>query len=81
MNGIIFTVYIMYHGWYLMDSLKCTTITIFHCSWVGLVSKNYEIERACVELEKEVTTLDQKKAKVKTRVILSLFSNFTFEKS
>ncbi|XP_056016610.1 pre-mRNA-splicing factor SPF27-like isoform X1 [Ostrea edulis] len=34
-------------------------------SWVGLVSKNYEIERACVELEKEVTILDQKKAKVK----------------
>ncbi|CAH1775665.1 unnamed protein product [Owenia fusiformis] len=23
-------------------------------SWVGLVSKNYEIERACVELEKEI---------------------------
>ncbi|XP_031571110.1 pre-mRNA-splicing factor SPF27-like [Actinia tenebrosa] len=26
-------------------------------SWVGLVSKNYEIERACLELEKEVQRL------------------------
>ncbi|KAK3104614.1 hypothetical protein FSP39_006206 [Pinctada imbricata] len=31
--------------------------------WVGLVSKNYEIERACVELEKEVMTLENKKTK------------------
>ena len=23
---------------------------MFPCSWVSLVSKNYEIERACVEL-------------------------------
>ena len=30
------------------------------CSWVGLVSKNYEIERACVELEKELTELETK---------------------
>ncbi|GIY23006.1 pre-mRNA-splicing factor SPF27 [Caerostris extrusa] len=29
-------------------------------SWVGLVSKNYEIERACAELEKDVTILEQK---------------------
>ncbi|KAM7310624.1 pre-mRNA-splicing factor SPF27 [Ixodes scapularis] len=27
-------------------------------SWVSLVSKNYEIERACVELEKEIATLE-----------------------
>ncbi|XP_078615188.1 pre-mRNA-splicing factor SPF27-like [Branchiostoma floridae x Branchiostoma japonicum] len=26
-------------------------------SWVGLVSKNYEIERACLELEAEITQL------------------------
>lgn len=25
--------------------------------WVGLVSKNYEIEQACVQLEKEVARL------------------------
>lgn len=31
--------------------------------WVGLVSKNYEIERACAELEKEI--LDSEKKKVK----------------
>lgn len=27
-------------------------------SWVGLVSKNYEIERACAELEKEIGLLE-----------------------
>ncbi|XP_064459553.1 pre-mRNA-splicing factor SPF27-like [Ornithodoros turicata] len=27
-------------------------------NWVGLVSKNYEIERACVELEKEIASLE-----------------------
>lgn len=46
----------------------CTTLikcSLFFYSWVGLVSKNYEIERACVELEKEVTSIEQKKAKVK----------------
>ncbi|XP_054716541.1 pre-mRNA-splicing factor SPF27-like [Uloborus diversus] len=32
-------------------------------SWVGLVSKNYEIERACAELEKEISVLEQKCAK------------------
>ncbi|KAK2148718.1 hypothetical protein LSH36_486g03016 [Paralvinella palmiformis] len=30
-------------------------------SWVGLVSKNYEIERACVDLENEIEMLQQKK--------------------
>ena len=35
----------------------------FHNRWVGLVSKNYEIERACVELEKEVLTMENKKSK------------------
>lgn len=29
-------------------------------SWVGLVSKNYEIERACAELEKEIGCLEQR---------------------
>ena len=29
-------------------------------TWVGLVSKNYEIERACAEIEKEITEEDQK---------------------
>ncbi|KAK3580907.1 hypothetical protein CHS0354_008197 [Potamilus streckersoni] len=28
--------------------------------WVGLVSKNYEIERACVELERELAEYEQK---------------------
>lgn len=32
-------------------------------SWVGLVSKNYEIERACAELEKEVSEEEEKKQK------------------
>jgi len=31
-------------------------------SWIGLVSKNYEIERAIVETEKEVETLRQEVA-------------------
>ncbi|GFR19981.1 pre-mRNA-splicing factor SPF27 [Trichonephila clavata] len=33
-------------------------------SWVVLVSKNYEIERACAELEKEITILEQKMEKL-----------------
>ncbi|KAK7480070.1 hypothetical protein BaRGS_00028707 [Batillaria attramentaria] len=33
-------------------------------SWVGLVSKNYEIERACVELEKEVAEMEERNAKM-----------------
>ncbi|CAG2214155.1 BCAS2 [Mytilus edulis] len=32
-------------------------------SWVGLVSKNYEIERACVEIEREIEEMEQKRAK------------------
>lgn len=35
-------------------------------SWVGLVSKNYEIERACADLEKELSILEQKTAKKST---------------
>jgi hypothetical protein len=31
-------------------------------SWIGLVSKNYEIECAIVELEKELVELKRKKA-------------------
>jgi pre-mRNA-splicing factor SPF27 len=34
-------------------------------SWVGLVSKNYEIERACMELEAEVQELEHKSKKLK----------------
>ena len=34
-------------------------------SWVGLVSKNYEIERACMELEAEVQELEHKAKKLK----------------
>ena len=30
------------------------------CSWVGLVSKNYEIERACVELEQDLYDIQKK---------------------
>ncbi|KAG8183521.1 hypothetical protein JTE90_003871 [Oedothorax gibbosus] len=33
--------------------------------WVGLVSKNYEIERACAELEKEITLIEMKTSKYK----------------
>ncbi len=33
----------------------------FNLSWVGLVSKNYEIECAIVELEKELLELKKKK--------------------
>lgn len=36
-------------------------------SWVGLVSKNYEIERACVELEKELGELESKRQKKSKR--------------
>ncbi|XP_052819517.1 pre-mRNA-splicing factor SPF27-like [Mya arenaria] len=34
-------------------------------SWVGLVSKNYEIERACVEMEKEHAELEKQKKSVR----------------
>ena len=44
------------------DLLLCT---VMRCSWVGLVSKNYEIERACMELEAEVQELEQKAKKLK----------------
>ena len=33
-------------------------------SWVGLVSKNYEIERACAELEHEIQELDEARRKL-----------------
>lgn len=32
-------------------------------SWVGLVSKNYEIERACAEIEKEIADEEQKQVR------------------
>ncbi len=32
-------------------------------SWVGLVSKNYEIERACAEVEKEVVEMEMRHGK------------------
>ncbi|GFO26098.1 pre-mRNA-splicing factor spf27 [Plakobranchus ocellatus] len=32
-------------------------------TWVGLVSKNYEIERACAEIEKEIGEEEQKNAR------------------
>lgn len=34
-------------------------VYLFLVSWVSLVSKNYEIERAIVQLENEVTQLRQ----------------------
>lgn len=34
-------------------------------SWVGLVSKNYEIERACMELERETQELEHQHKKMK----------------
>ena len=41
---------------------------MFPCSWVSLVSKNYEIERACVELENELDEMQRqpKKKRKKT---------------
>lgn len=39
--------------------------TIVFCSWVGLVSKNYEIERACMELEGETQDLEHQRKKIK----------------
>jgi len=46
------------------------------CSWVGLVSKNYEIERACMELEAEVQELEHKAKKLKKWNVNTLFSTF-----
>lgn len=42
---------------------RCICIILIKClffffSWVGFVSKNYEIERVCVELEKEVISIE-----------------------
>ncbi|XP_033724700.1 pre-mRNA-splicing factor SPF27-like [Pecten maximus] len=36
-------------------------------SWVGLVSKNYEIERACVELEKEISDMEKRNRSKKSK--------------
>ena len=36
---------------------------IFVSSWVGFVSKNYEIERACVELEQEIYEMQKQGAR------------------
>ena len=38
------------------------SLICFNLSWVGLVSKNYEIECAIAELEKELVELKKKKA-------------------
>jgi len=43
----------------------CCVTCVLCCSWVGLVSKNYEIERACMELEAEVQELEHKAKKLK----------------
>ena len=36
-------------------------LNIYIFSWVGLVGKNYEIERACVELEQDIADLERRK--------------------
>ncbi|XP_013786633.2 pre-mRNA-splicing factor SPF27-like, partial [Limulus polyphemus] len=36
-------------------------------SWVGLVSKNYEIERACAELEKEIDSMKKSNKAVENK--------------
>ena len=41
-----------------------TKLRELETSWVGLVSKNYEIERACVELEKEVADMEERNAQM-----------------
>jgi pre-mRNA-splicing factor SPF27 len=41
-----------------------TKLRELETSWVGLVSKNYEIERACVELEKEVAEMEEQNARM-----------------
>jgi len=49
-------------------SLVCESMClcgVVYYSWVGLVSKNYEIERACMELEAEVLVLEHKAKKLK----------------
>lgn len=38
-----------------------SVIVYFRCSWVGLVSKNYEIERTCAELENEMYSMKRMK--------------------
>jgi len=45
--------------------VSVATIYAMCYSWVGLVSKNYEIERACMELEAEVQDLEHKAKKIK----------------
>lgn len=40
-------------------NLMAGFFVLFFLSWVGLVTKNYEIERACAELEAEVERLKQ----------------------
>ena len=34
-------------------------------SWVGLVSKNYEIERACVELEADIQQFEHQRKRLR----------------
>jgi len=38
-------------------------LQLLESQWVGLVSKNYEIERACVELEKEIPASEEEETK------------------
>lgn len=42
-----------------VENMLCGDICIRLNSWVSLVSKNYEIERAIVQLENEITHLRQ----------------------
>ena len=44
--------------------MKATKVNIYF-SWVGLVSKNYEIERACVELEQDVQQFERQRKRLR----------------
>lgn len=49
---------------YRLERCMCVFLLLWHQhlslnSWVSLVSKNYEIERAIIQLENEVTQLRQ----------------------
>ncbi len=45
----------------LMNTYEFHCFTFIFFSWIGLVSKNYEIERACLSLEAEVELLKREK--------------------
>lgn len=47
-----------------VEDLNIVLKPMLFYSWVGLVSKNYEIERACMELEREAQDLENQREKI-----------------